>query len=417
VPSAESLRVGFARADVTPALGAPLSGVVSRRGRFADRVRDRLHARALHMRAGGVEATLCAVDLLLCTARLHEEVARRAGVARDSLLLSATHTHSGPGGYWDAGRGRLFMGPYDARAFGELAERIAHAVTEARRAHAPARLLGATGRVAGASANRRRLHGPTDPELTLLRVETHEGAIDLVSFSAHPVIGCIREPHTVSADWPGELCARIEARGRRALFFQGAVGGLSPIFPEFPMRYDEHLDLMTTLLERGVERAEAALAPVCATPLEVRVVAVPAEPRCNVFAAPGALWRLADAASWPLRRYLATMARQARDTPVAPLHLLRLGEAALLGTPCDLGVTVALALKRVLREAGVRLPAVGSQANAYVGYVHLPEDYARTPEPGFREMAYYENAMSLSGHDCGRRFVEAMRAALGAEAA
>ena len=83
------------------------------------------------------------------------------------------------------------------------------------------------------------------------------------------------------------------------------------------------------------------------------------------------------------------------------------------GTPCDLGVSVALALKDALRDAGVRVAMVGSQCNDYVGYVHLPEDYQRLPEPGFRYLALYENAMSLSGWQLGQQFVDELRQQLG----
>jgi hypothetical protein len=273
-------------------------------------------------------------------------------------------------------------------------------------------VLGASATVAGASANRRRLHGPVDPELSLLRFARDSGSpIDVVSFGAHPVIGSERENGTISADFPGELCARLERRGVSPLFFQGAVGGLSPLFPEFPMKLDEHLALVGDVLERGYERAERSLEPLAPAGLEARRLPVALDAiRCKMLPPHGPWFAAGEAALAPLRGFIERLGRDGRTSePEARLHLLRLGEAALLGTPCDLGVQVALALKRVLRDAGVRLPLVGSQAGGYVGYVHLPDDYAHVPEPGFREMAYYENALSLAGWDTGAAFVRAVR--------
>ncbi len=414
----DRLRVGYARVDITPPVGvpladAPLGSVISGKGRFSSRLRDPLYARALHLSKGGAEATLVVGDLLLVTSRLHAAVAARAGVAPERVLVAATHTHSGPGGYWHAaGRVQRLVGEYQESIFERIVNGMAEAIRQARAKPSPARLSGATATVPGGSSNRRRLHGPVDPDLTLLRFETDEGApIDLVSFGAHPVIGSERENGTISADFPGELCARLERRGARPLFFQGAVGGLSPLFPEFPMKLDEHLALVGDVLERGYERAERALHAVTAGAVVAQTLPVPlGDVQCRIFPGAGPLYGLAESALYPLKRWMLQMGEDGRRSePQARLHLLRTGDVALLGTPCDLGVGVALALKQALREQGVKLPVVGSQCDGYVGYVHLPDDYAHVPEKGFRELAYYENAMSLGGWGLGEAFVGAVR--------
>ncbi|MFN7953916.1 MAG: hypothetical protein U0610_19465 [bacterium] len=412
-PQSPELCVGYARIDITPPVGTPLAGETDRKGRLAQRVRDPLHARALHIQAGERAATLVIADLLVVPAALHQAVARAAEVEPSALLLAATHSHSATGGYWNGGPlVRYFMGPYQESIFRELVARLAQVARESRARATPARLLGARVALTGVNANRRRLLGPIDPDLTLVRFEReHHRPIDVVSFSAHPVIGSERDRHAISADFPGELCRRIEARGRRAMFFQGAVGGLSPLFPEFPQPIDVHLSLVGSLLEDGVDRAETALAPLSHEPFETRLARVPLPPpTCRVFPATMRHGWLAEAATFPLRRWIAAQARHARHgDPDAPLHLVRLGDSAWLGTPCDLGVNVALALKQTLVERGVRFPMIGSQCDGYVGYVHMPDDYQHVPEPGFRELGFYENAMSLSGWNLGADFVATLR--------
>lgn len=411
--AADDLRVGYARVDITPAIGAPLAGETDWHGRFAERVRDPLRARALHLERDGQQATLVVADLLAIPATLHRAVAREAGVEPASLLLAATHSHSATGGYWDGGPlVHYFMGAYQEPIFLDLVARLGAVARAARERPLPARLAGARVATTGVNANRRRLLGPIDPDLTLLRFERDgERPLDVVSFSGHPVIGSERDRHAISADFPGELCRRLEARGRDAIFFQGAVGGVSPLFPEFPQPLDVHLSLVAGLLEDGVDRAERALAPLASTPLEVRLerVALP-PPSCRVFPPTMPRAWLGELATLPLRHLVTSQARRARQgDPDAPLHLIRLGDAAWLGTPCDLGVTVALALKAALTERGVKLPMVGSQCDGYVGYVHRRDDYLHVPEPGFRELGFYENAMSLAGWDLGDTFVGTVR--------
>ncbi len=411
--TSDELHVGYARVDITPTIGAPLAGETDWDGRFAQRVHDPLHARALHLESGERGATLVVADLLAIPATLHWAVAREVGVEPASLLLAATHSHSATGGYWDGGPlVRYFMGAYQESIFRDLVAKLGAVARAARARTVPARLTGARVPTTGVNANRRRLLGPIDPDLTLVRFERDgERPLDVVSFSGHPVIGSERDRHAISADFPGELCRRLEARGRDAIFFQGAVGGVSPLFPEFPQPLDVHLALVASLLEDGVDRAERALAPIASAPFEVRLerIALP-PPSCRVFPPTMKRGWLGELATLPLRHLVASQAKRARQgDPDAPLHLIRLGDAAWLGTPCDLGVTVALGLKAALAERGVKLPMVGSQCDGYVGYVHRLDDYLHVPEPGFRELGFYENAMSLAGWDLGDTFVTTVR--------
>jgi hypothetical protein len=180
------------------------------------------------------------------------------------------------------------------------------------------------------------------------------------------------------------------------------------------MTFDDHLALVGGLLERGWEAAVQRLEPIRVQSLHVSRVEVPLGPvSCRFFPHKGLRFEAAELAFAPIRHWLTLVSEEGRKSePDAKLHLLRLGDLGLLGAPCDLGVTVGLALKRALRDAGVRFPIVGSQCGGYVGYVHLPEDYEHVPEPGFRELAYYENGMSVAGWGLGRDFVDAMHAAL-----
>jgi hypothetical protein len=410
--SAPELRAGFGSADVTPALGDPLGGVVTKEPRRTQHIRDRLHARALALSRADARAVLVAVDILVVTPELHAAAAARAALPESALLISATHTHSGLGAYWSPPLPQRFMGPYDPAAFDRLAQAIADAATDALDDLAPASLHAATAAVTAASLNRREPLGPIDPELQLVRfARDGRQPIDLWSFGAHPVIGSELAPTTATGDWPGEVTRRLESTGAHAIFFQGAVGGLSPLFPEFPLPLETHLRLVSDLIAAGAQSARQSLEPLEPTRLDARILrlSLPA-PGCHVLPPTSLGLRALELALLPARTWMSRRGREALPpSGTAPIHLIELGPVALLGTPCDLGVRVALALKSTLRAAGVRHPLVGSQCDAYVGYVHLPEDYARQPTKRFRDIAYYENAMSLSGWDFGQRLVDAVR--------
>lgn len=404
------LTVAHAKVPIPIEPGAPLAGTITRRGRFAGYVRDGLFARALYVRSGERSAVLVCADLLVIPAALHRAVAERAGIPHAELVVSATHTHSSIGGYWNLGRrGEILMGRYSPAYFERVAAALADAVRAARRAEGE-RVTVMAGRAAadGASRNRRKPSGPVDAELLLVRFAPARGeSIDLVNFGAHPIIVLEHEPLAASADFPGALCARLESRGVRPIFFQGAVGGLNPVAGLQVDGASVHLERMTSRLESAYERAVQALEPVATNSLSVARLDVPIKTvRCRVLPARYPLSRFGEFALSPLRRWMRRMGEDALDRDAsAALSLLTLGDAALLGAPCDLGVNVALELKRVLARAGVRFPLIGSHCNGYVGYVHRAGDYDHVPARGERVITLYENAMSLAGWQLGDEFV------------
>jgi neutral ceramidase len=139
---------GVGKVDITPPPGLPLFGYSRLRTDDAAGVRTRLYARALYLEdARGEHVVLVQCDLGAISALLHLQVARaivqETGISVDRLLIGATHTHAGPGGYFGTayynfwGSNRPGYDPYIVTF---LTERIANAVLAAYRTRAPARL-------------------------------------------------------------------------------------------------------------------------------------------------------------------------------------------------------------------------------------------------------------------------------------
>src|SRR5437660_8339586 len=237
-PAADlTLEAGVAKVDITPAFFGPMYGYANRRCGPANGTHDPLFAKALVLRTGDSRMAIVTLDLGSITSEnLHREVSSKLGIP--VLLLSASHTHSGPL-YLDG------KSPY----LKELEQKIFTAVEQASQSMFPARLgvgrgsaqlgynrplLRDDGRSRAVFDNLDRIpYGPVDPEFTLLRVEDASGAARalLVHYAVHAVVlgpsSC-----KYSADYPGVLQARVESEmpGAQCMFVQGGAGDINPLF-------------------------------------------------------------------------------------------------------------------------------------------------------------------------------------------
>jgi neutral ceramidase len=96
-----ALRAGAGRADITPPTGYFLMGWVRSDARAEGQL-TRLFARSLVLQRGKRKVALVAADLAFVPAGLVADVAERLsgrGFGRDNVVISASHTHSGPAGF------------------------------------------------------------------------------------------------------------------------------------------------------------------------------------------------------------------------------------------------------------------------------------------------------------------------------
>jgi neutral ceramidase len=110
-------KAGFARVDLTPPPGVGLAGS-GPEGRRSTGYRTRLYASAMVLEdPGGERIAFVVVDLTHVSANIHRLAAERlvdtVGIGADRLIVSATHTHSGPSHF------------YGERQYNESASRVA----------------------------------------------------------------------------------------------------------------------------------------------------------------------------------------------------------------------------------------------------------------------------------------------------
>lgn len=224
-----TLRVGTYETDTTPRLGTHLIGGFG--PRVSVHVKDPLHAKALVVDNGDTQVALVTVDLCMieraevdaAKARIQE----RMGIPPQNVLVSATHTHTGPASV------TILAVDKDPHYASLLPEKIADAVENALGAAQPAEMVYGTGQV-NQVFNRRWLlkdgrtvmnpghlnpealhpQGPVDETLTVIGFRCPETAKPLAIYVNYPLhyVGSSPGDH-ISADY----FARVDQNLRRCL--------------------------------------------------------------------------------------------------------------------------------------------------------------------------------------------------------
>ncbi len=369
--SQTGIRAGCAQECITPPTGVGLAGYFHQR--TGKTVRDDLYARAVVIEADGRCLALVGCDLIAMdtaiAARAKELIAAHTRIAPHDVLISATHTHTGP----ELRAGRVVP---RAEAWAEaLPERIAAAVL---RAHD--RLFAGTVRagsidVTGYSFNRlfrlrdgsevfgRRVRGtvgvagPIDPALQTLSLVDEEGRLRalVVNFALHVDVIGGGTADFISADWPGEMAANIAAvygEDVVTVFLQGSAGDIN---------HNTHDP--TRLPRRGPDKAvqlgrALAGAAMCAAeraePMEnvglggqLRELRIPYYTRDAAF-----MERLAQLRAKPERTPFEDYTlRRGESWPhdgqeaVVPVQALRLGDVGLAAFPAEIFARIGLEVK------------------------------------------------------------------------
>lgn len=211
--------VGFATRLVDVPVGTPMAGFAARTAGSRG-VHDPTSVRAI------VLDGIAVVSIDVCT--VHEDTIQEmreqvAGVV-DDMVVTATHTHSGPA----IGRGRA--GGHDHGVHHDVVTATRAAVVAAASANTPARMQTTQCFGTGVAHNRRHPDVSIDPPLTALRfLDRDEGQIGiLLSYPCHPVV-LDGTNLLISGDYVGYLRQAVEARwpGTTAVFLPGAAGDVN----------------------------------------------------------------------------------------------------------------------------------------------------------------------------------------------
>lgn len=401
------LLAGAAKCVITPPVGDWMDGNVREEGSRG--IHDDLYARALVLDDGAGNAW-AAVALDVCgfyrpfAEQVRTLAARATDLAPERILVCATHTHAGPALLGILGERS------DECVHTMTARHAASAIQMAAAARRPARLAWGAG-VATTPVNNRRLRtrdgathmnwegldpaqvvevlGPTDPRVTVLRVDDLEGQAiaSLIHYALHPAI-LAGDNWLLSADWPGYALRLVEReRGGVGVFVNGATGNVN------------HIDYRRPQQRRGFHEAHRLGTIVGATAL---IALLEAEDTAEQVALgclseqvdiPGRRFtpeqvahaqQVLDATTGPIRaqvdgvpdalfaRELLGLAARGEYSESCEIQALRAGDGALVAGPFELFVEYQLALRE---QSPLPFTCFVGYANDYQGYVPTPRAF------------------------------------------
>ncbi len=347
--------------------------------RTAEGILDPIRAKAMALIDGDRRLLFISLDVVAVPPDLHDAIVRAVaplGFSRDTVVISATHTHSGPGGVTHSWLWTLVvMDAFRRQAHDAV---VSGALAAARRALAeaePASLSTVTFSANGLQRSRQHDRWFFDPSVNVLLARstaTNRWFGAMVNMAIH---GTALQGDNLrfSADVPGAIERSLERELKApALFVNGAVGDVSPLLAG--------TDGLTHVEQAIGEQFRAALP-----------------------------WAHGVTPQWSLRRQrvLLPRPRVAHHVPagmVLPreidIAVIRLGDTVMLTWPGEPTTTLGLAAKGVATDAGFGRAWILGLTNGYFGYFVAPDEY---------RSGGYGPAKSLFGPTAGIDVVNAFR--------
>jgi neutral ceramidase len=416
--SPRQFRAGAATSNITPQLGVSINGYFT--DRIATHIHDELHARCLvlddgHTRLAFVVCDSCMIPREAMDAA-KQLIQQRAGLTADHVLISATHTHTGPTCV------SIFQSDADADYAKFLSGRIADGVQRAVNNLAPAKIAWGVGREPNQVFNRRwRMKpgtipanpfgstndlvkmnppvestnliepaGPTDPDVSIVVVQSPEGRpiALLANYSLH-YVGTSRG-NDISADYYGAFCDRLQQLlgAERfdppfvALLANGTSGDINNInFRQKPPPKQpyEQINHVADAVAREAHRVYQTVdfrdwVPLGVAQKEIKLgVRLPTEAGLK-----RAEEIIAKAKGRDLRSLDEVYARETvlmKDYPhEAPLLIqtMRIGDLGIAAIPCEVFVEIGLAIKA---KSPFQQTFIIELANGCSGYLPTPEQH------------------------------------------
>ena len=428
-PAAESrlFRAGAAQTDITPDLGALLVGSwVSHPARH---IHDNLHARALVLDDGANRVAMVVCDNVGLPREVCDEAKRlikeHTQLPGSHVLISSTHTHSGPSASADIAPladapGYAYaplVGPRALNPYQQfVAKRVADAVQCAINNLEPARIgwgsanepaqvfnrrwfvsdeeqrrnpFGGIDKVrtnpSGASAGLIRPAGPTDPEIAFVSVQTRDGTpiALLAAYSVHYVGGV--PSGVISADYFGCFSDRMrELLGTKrreqpfvGMMANGTSGDVNNVNravtrPASPP-YERMREVANSLAD-AVFRAYQNIEHHEWVSIDARYEELKVQPRLPsaemISRAQKLLAEPARTPPWHLyERFYASLVLELAKAPEQvelPLQVFRIGDLGIMAIPTEVFAEIGLELKTA---APFKKAFAISLANGEFGYL------------------------------------------------
>ena len=374
------IQVGASIIDITPPNGIAMAGFAART-EVAKGDHDALTVRALVVD----DTAVVTVDVIGIDANLSARARARASLPDQAITITATHTHGGPVSM----PGRL-SAKADHAFILCLEDAVVKAVDLAIVNQKPARLLGSIGVEPGFATNRRRLDGPVDTGIPILRFESVEGSTIaiLVSYACHPVV-LGADNLSWTGDYPYFVRKKLETTfpGAIAIFATGCAGDVNTGHSAAAS-----LSLLATP-ERSFAKAKEIGFGIANSVIDARLTDVSGNVgHSEVFAdicfeqreqeAPDILaksWRLAAKDTSSLEVIWANWAEKHMGRDLSPLKAritaLKWGSVGIIALPGEIFAETALEIREKLAQKDPLF--ILAYADDNPGYIPPESDYLR----------------------------------------
>jgi len=404
------LQAGIGRICVTPPVGLIMTEF-DERNQLSKGVHDDLYARALVLDDGVTKLSIVTVDLQdldkELVAKTRQIVERRTGIKKDNVTIAAIHTHSGP----ELTKDITLLGiplerPIEGLAKREyidslrdsMARSIAGAVYVANSNLRRAKIGVGKGQVHTIGLNRRDSKEPMDPEVGVIRVDSHEGepVVVLMNYACHPtVLGSDNLLYT--ADYPGYAVRSVEAalgKGVQAMFTNGACGNVSTRFTRREQTFKE-AERMGSILGGEVVKVASEIKAfdqvrlsIVSEAIELPTKSYPTveEARKTVELEKERFENLKKKGASPAELRVAYTSMQGAEMALrgaeaglgklkkigTEMQAIGINDSILVAEPGELFAETGLKIKK---DSGLENVFVVGYANDYIGYVPTKEAY------------------------------------------
>ncbi|MBA4150336.1 MAG: neutral/alkaline non-lysosomal ceramidase N-terminal domain-containing protein [Verrucomicrobia bacterium] len=417
-------RAGAATSNITPWLGLEIEGNMHMQ--LATNIHDELHARCIVLDDGTNKLAILTADSCMILRETFDAAKKRVhektGLPPENILMSTTHTHSAPSAVG------LFQTSPDPDYQNFLTSRMADAVIRALNNLEPAKVGWAVGQEPNQVFNRRwimkpgvkninpfggedavRMNpgnananpdlldpaGPTDPEVSVLSVQSLDGRPIglLANYSLH-YCGNVGAG-TISADYFGAFCERMTdlLKADRqsphppfvAIMSNGASGDCNNINFREPHKKEPPFEQINRVAEAVAKAAYDAVRkieyrswiPVNSAQKEITLgVRLPSKEEVefaridleNAVKTPNGQLRNRDDI---YRRETVLMENFNSQTNLL-IQAHRIGDLGIVAIPCEVFVEIGLEIKK---QSSLKPTFIISLANGYNGYLPTPEHH------------------------------------------
>ena len=383
----DKLLLGVGRAIITPKIGTALYGYEP--DHFSRSLNDDLTATAFFFKQGEntalmISATVCEINTELCN-EIRSLLALEFNIPTESILICATHTHSGPNTMGQYGWGDVDREYCDNIFIPRLREAVREAVFAPRSVK-----IGVGVGESLVGVNRREINkegkailgqnpwGAFDPQMTVIKFvdEDMRCVANIIHYGGH----CTGSGsnYEITRDWAGVMIDRLEAvSGGVTAFFNGPEGDIGP-----RLSNGQTVGDLSLALELGEIAARDAIAIYSSITecreqtlsLSCRDTAVPLSPRISLEEARTEYEKYRKytvnslaARGDHYRQVIESYEKGEEEQPYRrfPQTIIRLGEVLLVGFPYELFSEIGLRVAKEIKSVRVLSLALANGSDGY----------------------------------------------------